>query len=173
MRWKHQTQLVVQLLSMCHIAILLNTNMKPHLPISTKLQSKLYNDKLMLTTKSNLAKLKDTTRMSYTLDLLSITCKASDQQLPHECQWIAATTSPVLTTLCMRLHQNLHNNTLMVTIVSASKTKWSMTRMGQSQPHEYQSQSIRPSPSSWITATSCQYSPLTSSAPNRGCRVST
>jgi hypothetical protein len=60
--------------------------------------------------------------------------------------------------LSRRLQRNLHN---------ILEVTWQEV---QSQPYESCSQSVRPSPSSWIAVTSCHWYQLISSAPNSGCR---
>jgi hypothetical protein len=70
--------------------------------------------------------------------------------------------------ISMRLQRNLRNNNLKVTILSvATKQKTKMTRISVVTIY---SQSMRPWPLLWMWVTSCHNSPLTSSAPDGGCK---
>ncbi len=62
--------------------------------------------------------------------------------------------------LSMRLQRKLHNNTLKVTVLSVQvKQKQTQWEWVQSEPYECHSQSIRPSPPSWMAVISCHDSP--------------
>jgi hypothetical protein len=94
--------------------------------------------------------------------MVSVCCVAAKVKLWEQ---------PKTVTYLWDSREKLHGNTLIVMVSVLGKSKLTRQQWMWSSAYACHSQSIRPSPAAWITATSCWNYILTSSAPDGGRRL--